>query len=157
MPEVRARRDQCHEAAEVLSYLRRQVQGRLDIVHADLERRAGGEPGDLSELVSRLERGEILSDSDRPGGFGRLPSLMDAPAGTGWIAQELDAIVGPGRLGDLPALSDDEIRQMADALSELERRVSERRAALHDRTDALQAEIVRRYKSGEASVDSLLR
>jgi hypothetical protein len=35
--------------------------------------------------------------------------------------------------------------------------VSEQRQALFERIDALQAEITRRYKTGEASIDSLLQ
>jgi hypothetical protein len=46
---------------------------------------------------------------------------------------------------------------MADALSALEVRVSGCRRDLFERIDALQAEITRRYKTGEATVDSLLQ
>ena len=53
-------------------------------------------------------------------------------------------------------MADDELRQVTDALAEFERQVSGRRRAMFDRIDALQAEIVRRYRSGEANVDSLL-
>ena len=35
--------------------------------------------------------------------------------------------------------------------------MSRRRRSLHERIDALQAEITRRYRTGEASVESLLR
>ena len=41
--------------------------------------------------------------------------------------------------------------------ADLERQVSERRQALFTRIDALQAELTRRYKTGEASVESLLK
>jgi hypothetical protein len=156
MGEVRKRRDESQEASDILSYLRRLVQGRLDIVHADLERRAGGRPGDLAALVERLEKGEILGEGTRSGGFGRLPTSFGPVETDGWIAQELDQIVDAGRLVTLPDLNDTELRDMADRLSELERRVSAQRATLHEITNRLQEEIVRRYKSGEATVDSLL-
>ena len=42
-------------------------------------------------------------------------------------------------------------------MTDLERHVSGQRRALHERIDALQEELVRRYKTGEASVDSLLK
>jgi chaperonin cofactor prefoldin len=45
---------------------------------------------------------------------------------------------------------------MAERLTELEARISDQRRALHERIDKLQAEIVSRYKTGEASVDGLL-
>lgn len=156
MTEVRSRRDESQEAADVLSYLRRLVQGRLDIVHADIERRLGGEPGDLAALVERLEKGEILGESPRAGGFGRLPATFGPAEADGWISQELDQVIPAHRLASLPDLSDEEIRQTADQLVELEHKVSEQRNRLHEVANRLQEEIVRRYKSGEASIDSLL-
>ncbi|MDQ1439654.1 MAG: hypothetical protein QOK43_3283 [Acidimicrobiaceae bacterium] len=156
MGEVRSRRDESQEAADVLSYLRRLVQGRLDIVHADLERRAGGGPGDLAFLVERLEKGEIIADNTHASGMGRLPASFGPADTDGWISQELDQIIGASRLSSLPELSDGEMRDVADRLSELERKVSAQRNSLHDVANRLQEEIVRRYKTGEASVDSLL-
>jgi hypothetical protein len=157
LADVRARRDECQAAADELSYLRRMVQGRLDIVHADLQRRAGGEPGDLHELVEQLKRGEIIADGTHSSGLGRLPTNL-APADLdGWIAAELDTVVDAGRLSTLHDMGEDEVRALADRLDDLERRVSSRRSALHDRANVLQDEIVRRYKSGEATVDSLLK
>jgi len=157
MAEVRKRRDESQEAADELSYLRRLIQGRLDIVHADLERRAsGGQPEDIAALVERLEKGEILSEGTRAGTLGRLPTTFGPADMDGWISDELDEIVNADKLTALDELGDDEARAIADRLSDLERKVSDQRAALHDVANKLQEEIVRRYKSGEASVDSLL-
>ncbi|HZQ27634.1 MAG TPA: hypothetical protein VFA94_08045 [Acidimicrobiales bacterium] len=156
MAEVRQRRDESQEAADILSYLRRLVQGRLDIVHADLERRAGGQPSDLASLVERLEKGEIIAEHTRTGGVGRLPTSFGPVETDGWISQELDDIIDARRLSTLPELDDAGVRAIADQLSELERKVSAQRATLHEITNRLQEEIVRRYKSGEATVDSLL-
>jgi hypothetical protein len=132
------------------------VQGRLDIVGVELTRRAeGGDPSDLPDLIARLP--QVLSDRTRAPGVGRLPQMMapgELPEG---LEAELDAIVGAGHLSDLPAVDDDRLRSMADALAELEQRVSGHRHDLFERIDALQAEITRRYKTGEASVDSLLQ
>ena len=47
--------------------------------------------------------------------------------------------------------------RLTDALHALERQVSTERRRLHDVIDALQIELIRRYKTGEASVDGLLR
>ena len=157
LTDVRARRDETQEAADELSYLRRMVQGRLDIVHADLQRRAGGEPGDLHDLVEQLKRGEILGEGTRATGFGRLPSNLTPAEADGWIAAELDTVIDAARMSTLPDLDEAEVRAIADKLEELERRVSQQRAELHDRANTLQEEIVRRYKSGEATVDSLLK
>jgi hypothetical protein len=53
-------------------------------------------------------------------------------------------------------LSDAEIGEVAVGLTEYERKVSARRRAILDVLDRLQDEIVRRYQTGEATVDNLL-
>ncbi|MDQ1373700.1 MAG: hypothetical protein QOJ09_1038, partial [Actinomycetota bacterium] len=68
MDDLRAKRTECQEVEVGLSYLRRVVQGRLDIVISDLQRRAGGEPADLAALVDQLP--EILGEQNRPAGYG---------------------------------------------------------------------------------------
>jgi hypothetical protein len=154
MEELRAKRAECQEVEVALSYLRRLVQGRLDIVLADLQRRAGGEPADLAALVEQLPG--ILGEQGRPPGFGRLPTLI-APSDDEELTAEADAVADTGRLATLPEMSDGDVHTLADALGELEQRTSQQRKQLFERIDVLQEEIVRRYKEGEASVDSLLR
>ncbi|MGH9268305.1 MAG: aerial mycelium formation protein, partial [Acidimicrobiales bacterium] len=152
----RARRDACQQAADELSYLRRFIQGRLALVHEDLQRRASGAPGDLAGVVTRL--GEILGEGRHSETLGeaRLPRNLAPAEPDGWIAAELNSIVGPDRLGALPEATDAELDGVAGALIALERRVSAQRRLLHERANALQDEIVRRYKSGDASVEELL-
>ena len=156
MDEVRAMRTACQEVETGLSLLRRVVQGRLDIVGMELTRRAdGGDPGDLPDLIAHLP--EVLSDRTHAPGVGRLPQIMapgDLPAD---LEAELEGITGAGRLAELPSVDDSELRTLAEALEEFEHKVSRHRQDLFDRIDALQAEITRRYKTGEASVDALLQ
>ena len=155
--EIRTQRDECRRVEDMVSYLRRLVQGRLDIVESDLRRRAAGtSPSDLPSLVDQLPG--ILSDRVRgPGtGPGRLPTSIQLPDDDDDLLAELDAVASPGALDSLSALSDDEVQALAAGFGELEHRVSERRRALFSRIDALQAELARRYKSGEASVGSVL-
>ena len=154
LEEVRSKRSECQEVEVGLSYERRLVQGRLDIVLADVQRRAGGGPADLASLVENLD--EILADKGNRPGFGRLPTLM-APSDASEYEMEVDTVAPANRLSSLPELSDEEVHALTDALAELERRVSDRRRKVLDRIDKLQEEIVRRYKEGEANVDSLLR
>jgi hypothetical protein len=154
MEELRAKRAECGEVEVALSYLRRLLQGRLDIVLADLQRRAGGTPGDLASLIEQLPG--ILGEQSRPPGFGRLPTLL-TPSDVDDLTDEADAVADPGRLAALDEMPDADVRAIADALGELEQRTSLQRKQLFERIDQLQEEIVRRYKEGEASVDSLLR
>ena len=156
MTEVRAMRSECTEIETGLSYLRRMIQGRLDIVGAELHRRREGlPPGDLSDLISQLP--EILSERTRAPGLGRLPQLLAPGDVDEELKDRLDAIVAEHDVESLPELSDSEIDQVHDDLEALEREVSNRRRLLFDRIDAHQAEITRRYRTGEASVESLLQ
>ncbi|HWW54020.1 MAG TPA: hypothetical protein VNY84_09630 [Acidimicrobiales bacterium] len=174
MTELRERRQACQEVETSLSYFRRLIQGRLDIVHAEISRReSGGEPSDLGDLIERLpsilaEHTGTSATSATAGaaaaadggagsvsGRGPLPEVI-APADVGELAEQLDAVVDADCLGSLPSRTDEEVRALADQLTDLERTVSAQRRGLHERIDALQDEIVRRYKSGEATVDALL-
>ena len=153
--ELRARRAEVQAVEVALSYQRRVAQGRLDIVAAERQRRAtGGEPFDHERMVARLS--EILSQRTRTPGVGRLPQLL-APEPAEAETPELDAIAGPGVLASLPELGDAEIEKLVSDLAEFEMRCSSLRRALHDRIDLLQAEVVRRYRSGEVSIESLLQ
>jgi hypothetical protein len=136
--------------------LRRLVQGRLDIVGAELQRRRdGAEPGDLADLISQLP--EILSDRTRAPGFGRLPQLLAPGEVDAELTARLDEIMADHDLETLPSLEGDELNRVHDELEALEREISDRRRQFFDRIDTLQAEITRRYRTGEASVESLLQ
>lgn len=153
--EIRSMRAECQELETGLSYVRRVVQGRLDIVGSEASHRAaGGEPGTAADVVARLP--EILSDKVHAPGLGRLQQVL-APGDLGGLVGDVDAIASPDRLADLAALSDEELSELTHRFTAYEEEVSTRRRGLHDRIDALQAELTRRYKTGEASVESLLK
>ena len=155
MEDLRTKRTECQGLEVGLSYQRRMAQGRLDIVAAEQRRRAeGGDPPSDDDLIRNLAA--TLADRQRPPGNGRLPQLM-TPDATDVDTSELDAIAGPGALARLPELTDQDLAELVDGLSHYEHEVSRRRRALHERIDALQAEITRRYRTGEASVESLLK
>lgn len=153
--EVRRRRAEGTEVELSLSYVRRLAQGRLDIVIAELRRRAGGDENHrLDDLVSQL--GAILT-GERPvaNGNGRFPSLM-APAADDELVAELNSVFSDNTIGDLPSLSDEEAIVLGERLRDFERWISDQRKAVHSQLGLLEKEIVRRYKSGEATVDTLL-
>ena len=78
LPELRARR----EEADV-SYLRRLLEGRLDILQAELERRSAGGDQDVGGLLAGLPK--ILTD-DAPGTFSAVPRVQ-VPSRAGGTAQ----------------------------------------------------------------------
>ncbi|MCU1454348.1 MAG: aerial mycelium formation protein [Acidimicrobiales bacterium] len=154
--QIRVLRDECREVETKLSFLRRLVQGRHDIVTGELGRRQrGGERGDLGELVDQLP--EILSDRIHAPGTGRLPTTLEPGDVQGRLVDRLAAIIDEHGLSNLGALDDAELTAMATELEALESEVSDLRRALFDRIDALQAEMTRRYRDGEARVDDVLQ
>ncbi len=154
--EVRERRDECDAVEDSLSVLRRLVQGKLDIVLADLERRAGGlSAGALARVVEQLPT--ILSEGGRSSsGRGRLRRNIAPDVNFRRLTAELDRIMDVDASAGILGLSEQEVRDIADALHDLEQKVSIRRTAVQDRIDNLQAEIVNRYKSGAANPADLL-
>jgi hypothetical protein len=72
------------------------------------------------------------------------------------LTEEIDAVLDPAAIGTLPELSRDELVALSERLMAVEARISAQRKALHERIDAVQAEIVSRYKSGDVSADGLL-
>ena len=153
---VREMRSECQALENALSYIRRLAQGRLDIVGAELERRRdGGDPHDLSDLIGRLP--DILADRGQGGGFGRPPQELTAEDLTEAYTAEVDEILSPAAVGSLDRVSDADLQDICDRLEQYERQASVSRHDLHTIIDQLQAEIARRYRSGEANVDSLLR
>lgn len=153
---VRERRAECQRVETQLSYLRRLVQGRHDIVVAELDRRSsGGDPGDVTSLVEQLP--EILSDRVRGPGSGRLPASIEPTLPSGRLVTRLESIDEAVPLDRPDALGDaDLVRAEAD-LAGLEQEVSSLRRTMFDRIDALETELTGRYASGAATVDDLLR
>ncbi|MHB1518277.1 MAG: RsiG family protein [Acidimicrobiales bacterium] len=155
LSDIRSMRTECQEAEVELSYFRRLVQGRLDIVHTYLEHPGSDALRDLGALVNDLP--SILSSGPgRPPGPGHLPQLLSPDTEGAELTEELDAVLGPSEIGTLAELDVEQLESIAGRLESIEQRVSAERRALHERIDALQAELVERHKTGRATVDGLL-
>lgn len=146
--ELRAMREESREGETELSFERRLCQARIDILSAELDRRAGKGEGDL---VARLPA--ILAKEGRSGEAGSLPSRapsMDVPRNADVPRRRVEEVVGEQTLSRLPNLAAEEIESIIGSLKEYEKAVSAKRKAVQVVMDKIQAEIVRRYKSGEA-------
>src|SRR5215217_1338650 len=73
LAELRARREEAEAEEADVSYLRRLLQGRLDILRAELERRSAGGDQDVAGLLAGLPA--ILTD-DAPGTFSAVPRIQ---------------------------------------------------------------------------------
>lgn len=159
MDELRAVRSRCQSLENSLSYVRRLIQGRVDIVGGELQRRRdGGATGDMSELIGRLP--DILSEGSRttggPGSVRPPHSLSPDPEVTEQLEAMLEDVIAAEALGAVADLDDTALQSGLAKLNELEDAVSENRRALHTVIDTVQAEVTRRYTTGEATIDGIL-
>lgn len=149
LADLRRVRLELQHEDDLVSYARRVAQARLDLVASENSRRSAGPDGDLSESVT-----EVLSQHLNAGPA--RPPRPTEDLGDNPLADELDSICAANGFGRLEELDDDGLAALSSALGEFEKRVSADRRARFDRLDDLSAELVRRYRDGEADVDDIL-
>ena len=141
LDEVRTRRDECMAEREYLSLLRRLVQGRAEILRAEL---AGRGNGDERPLVDRLS--EILS-SDQPVSARGEAMRVTVPEDEMLLARRrVERLVTDAGISDPAELDDRRLRDALELLATEEREVSAQRADVLRVLDTLQDELKRRYK-----------
>ncbi|KAA9161166.1 aerial mycelium formation protein [Amycolatopsis acidicola] len=150
--QLRERRDEAAQEETDLSYLRRLLHARIDIVRAEQQRRSSG--GSESSIVDQLAT--ILSDNAlRPArGSGRHQVLEPSRAGD--HRRQAEALVGNSDLSDVVSLSDEKLVGTLRDYTEEESSVSARRREVQAVVDLFNSEIAARYAKGAASVDDLL-
>ncbi len=148
---LRERRDEAAQEETDLSYLRRLLHARIDIVRAEQQRRS---TGGQSSIVDQLAT--ILADNAlRPArGSGRHQDLE--PSRAGEHRRQAEALVGNSDLTDVGTLSDDKLAETLRDYGEEEASVSTRRREVQAVVDLFNSEIATRYRDRTASVDDLL-
>ncbi|WP_435862777.1 RsiG family protein [Streptomyces phaeochromogenes] len=159
LPELRTlRRDAQRDEAD-LSYVRRLLQGRIDILRAELGRRGAprrGREARIAASASVVERlSEILTDAPARQRSSARHVTVGTPHSEEFrrLASDMLAEV---ELSDLEARTDLELNAAMGRLVRYEQQVSRRRQDLQRTADDCSAEIARRYREGEAQVDDLL-
>lgn len=151
--ELRQRRVMCDELDTELSYYRRMLHGRMDLLDFELRRRDGKESRSLIEALP-----EILADT--PSGRTSNPLdrelSLETPELAGSGKREVDQALGDGFLTHLPTTDTDELRAIREELSAMEHRVSVQRRSVYDAHDFITGEITRRYREGSTSADEFL-
>ena len=147
--DLRSLRDECREEESRLSYHRRLLQGRCDIVQAEVERRGSGADGDLQARLAA-----VLSDRTTTRGTPRAVSVTTPPEDP--ERREEDALVSDAALAGLPDLDEEGLRALVERLTDGERAISEQRAVVLRHLDALQDELVARYRDGRADISDML-
>jgi hypothetical protein len=150
---LRDRRRMCDDLDVELSYYRRMLHGRMDLLAFEMRRRAGDETDSLIDALPR-----ILSE----GAYSENPGLPERA-----VAVEVPNIPSPGRrlvdralqsdfLVRLPSMTDEDLRETQQLLTEVEAAISQQRRATHTALDRLQEELTRRYREGLADPGELL-
>lgn len=148
--ELRRRRDTAEDVEAQISYYRRLLHGRMDLLDFEQRRRRGDEKRSILEALPEiLAKGMVLGSEPALKHIATMPPL---PSVTG--RRLIDKIMDDGVLANLGELTDDEISEAIDRLRAVETQLSGQRRQLHHVIDALQDEIVTRYRSqqDEASV-----
>jgi hypothetical protein len=177
LEEIRARSADCRRVEDLVSYLRRVVQGQIDLVVAeiDMRRTSGGEArhprvDDLPGILSASRPG---AGPEPDGRTRETAPVLSMPApdifidDEGLSPDEIAAAIAPeltasdfkgeGLPGaNLESFADNELEELLGRLRRNEGVLSAERKVLHERIDVLQATVVERYKTGAADVDSLL-
>lgn len=142
LDELRARRDDCLAEREHLSMLRRLVQGRAEILQAELEARGAGE--EHATLVESLSR--ILAAEDHPASSRGEALRVGLPDGDVPARRSAERLVNDATLSDPGALDDDALVAAIRQLADEEHEVSRARGDVIRALDAVQDELKRRYR-----------
>jgi hypothetical protein len=151
LADVRALRDEAEQEEVDLSYIRRMVQGRMDIVRAELNHREGGAHGSVVDNLAA-----VLADEPRAGARGLGRHVTVEPSRVDSHRRYVESIVADVDLTDTAARTTDELHHALRVLSDEEQSLSAKRRQVQAVMDACQAEITRKYRDGEADVNALL-
>jgi hypothetical protein len=152
LEDVRSLRDEAEQEEVDLSYIRRLIQGRMDIVRAELNRRDGhGSSGTLVEGLA-----QTLADEPRAParGLGRHSSVE--PSRVDSHRRYVEALVADVDLSDTAARTSGQLAHAMRVLAGEEQVLSGKRREVQTVMDACSAEMTRRYRDGEADVAQLL-
>ncbi len=150
LEELRDRRRDAEQEETDLSYMRRLLQGRLDILRAELARRDGEE----TDLVQALPR--ILADESAGGPRGLGRHIAAEPSRADAHRRHVEALVADVDLSNPAAHDDASLRRVLGELEAEEHKVSEARRRVQHVMDVLTAEVTRRYREGDADPSDLL-
>jgi len=152
LDELRERRAMLDQLDTELSFYRRMLHGRMDLLSFEMRRRSGEESRSLIEALP-----EILADS-MSAPRDDLPRELEiaAPEFVGEGRRTIDRVLGDDFLTHLPSIGDDELEEIQSLLTTAEREISDQRRDVYEAYEVVTAELTRRYREGLADVDELL-
>ncbi len=141
--EVRRRRDLARAEREYLSFLRRLLQGRRDILRDELDRRRTG--GGSQDVMERIVG--ILSEGSRGPSRGEAPTMPLPEDEIAIARRRVERLLADTGLSDPEHISGERLEVAIGRIEEEERTVSDARSNVMGVLDALQEEMKRRLKS----------
>lgn len=139
--ELRDRRQVAADVESELSFYRRMLHGRMDLLNFEMARRRGEEKRSLIEALPQiLGAGETAS-----GEMGRVRSDY-VPELLGEGNRSIDTVLADDFLTRMPDMKTEDLEATQGILVETEGRISERRQVAQDRFDTLQENITGLYR-----------
>ena len=142
LAQVRAERTALQREEDIVSFVRRLAQGRIDLVADEQRRRATGTDTPSAPLAERLA--EVFGQQ-HGGGSARPPRETEVPADHP-LLQQLDELCDSHGFENMETLDDRSLGALSDALGMFEKECSRQRHEMFERIDALTAEVVRRVR-----------
>ncbi len=146
--DLRRRRDETLAERDYLSYLRRLIQTRQDLLTYERSRRSAGT--DPKPLMDRLIA--VLAEGPQGGSRGEALRLQIRPEDIERAEVRMAQTLGGLNLAEPVALSDEDLQRALTLLEDAERGVSEDRKAVFRVHDQLQAELKRRYRMDPSAI-----
>ncbi|MEN8112859.1 MAG: aerial mycelium formation protein [Actinomycetota bacterium] len=150
MDELRERRGVLDDLDTELSYYRRMLHGRMDLLSFEMKRRSGEETRSLIEALP-----QILADGISAAPRTAIPKdlPLELPEKSGAGNRIIDHVLADDFLAHLPSLDDAELDEIQTALTWTEGEISSQRRKVYEVHDLINAEITRRYRDGLVDAD----
>lgn len=146
LAQIRAERSSLQREEDIVSFVRRLAQGRLDLVEDERRRRESGIDDPPAPLEERLA---AVFGQQHGGGSARPPRETEVPTDHP-LLQQLDELCASYGFESMETLEDRALSELSGALAMFEKECSRQRHEMFDRIDALTAEVVRRVREAGA-------
>ncbi|MFP5347768.1 MAG: hypothetical protein ACLGIA_12180 [Actinomycetes bacterium] len=157
-------RDEAVDEENQISYVRRLLQGRLDLLRFEKERRTGSQPAgaDLGAASDDRALARALGKVLTAPPTGELPVLAPGQSGSGVDENAVsahrraaEAAAGDVRLSDAKTLDDAALDAALQRIAAFEVEVSRNRRRLQRAADTVLEEVARRVEAGRLPADQL--
>jgi len=144
LDEIRSRRQLAGEVENELSYYRKLLHGRMDLIRFEQSRRSGDEKRSIIEALPQILADPTSDRAHRPGRY-EVPELPHLPD----VGQrDIDFILGDDVLIRLGELENQALAEALDSIEELEQEISENRRKVQSIEDKLVEALATRYRAG---------